>query len=122
MVPQHLKHLAISRPPAAAFVNHAFQFRAQRLQAGHALLHLFELATRDGISLITGPVGMVAEVEQLADRIERETELSRMADEGQPVELCIVVAPLPAFGPARFGHEPNLFVVPDGLHLRASLL
>ena len=87
MVPQHLKHLAISRPPAAAFVNHAFQFRAQRLQAGHALLHLFELATRDGISLVAGPVGMVAEVEQLADRIERETELPRVADEGQSIEL-----------------------------------
>ena len=103
-------------------MNHAFQFRAQRLQAGHALLHLFELATRDGISLITGPVGMVAEVEQLADRIERETELPRMADEGQSVELCIVVAPLSAFGPARFGHESDLFVVPDGLHFCASLL
>lgn len=65
---------------------------------------------------------MVAEVEQLADRIERETELPRMADEGQSVKLCIVVAPLPAFGPAGFGHESDLFVVPDGLHLCAGLL
>ncbi len=40
MIPQHLKHLAIGSTSTAAFVNHAFQFGAQRLQTGHALLHL----------------------------------------------------------------------------------
>ena len=43
-------------------------------------------------------------------------------DEGQPLELGIAIAPLPAFGPARLGHEFDLLVVADGLHLGAGLL
>src|SRR3546814_11828618 len=43
-----------------------------------------------------------------------------MPDEGQPVELSIAIAALTALAPAWFRHEPDLFVVADGLNLRSG--
>lgn len=69
-----------------------------------------------------GTGGLVGEVQQLADRFEREAQLSRVPDEGETVEIRVAVAPLPAFRPPRLGQKPDLLVVADGLHFGAGAL
>ena len=121
MVPQHFEDAAVSGFAAFAFMDHALQFRPQCPEPGQTLLYFLQLFSRDGVRFVAGPVRVVAEIKQLPDRVETETKLTRVPDEGQPVEFVLPVAALTTFGPARFGHEADLFVVPDRLDLRAGL-
>ncbi len=43
-----------------------------------------------------------------------------MANEGKPVEIGIAIAPLATLGAPGFGHQADLFVISDGLHLGAG--
>ena len=83
MVAQDLENPAIRDGLPAAFPQHPLQFRAQRLQPGDPGLDLLELAMRDDIHLGAGAGGVVGEVQELADRFEREPELARVPDEGE---------------------------------------
>ncbi len=66
--------------------------------------------------------GIVDQVEQLADVVEGEAELATVPDEGQPVEVPPVVAPLVAFAAQRLGHEADPLVIAHRLDLRARPL
>jgi hypothetical protein len=43
-----------------------------------------------------------------------------VADESEPVDVPLIIAPLPAGGARRLGHEPDLLVIADCLHLAAG--
>ena len=121
MVTQHLQHPAIGGVTAAAFMHHPLQFRPKGFKSGHTLLNLLELSASDGIGLRARLFWMIAQIEKLTDRVQREPELPRMPDERQAVKLAIAIAPLTASRSPRLGQEPDLLVIADRLHLRPGL-
>jgi hypothetical protein len=121
MVAQHLQHTAIGRVPAAAFMHHPLQFCPKGLKSGHTLLNLLKLPASDGIGLRARLVRMIAQIEKLTDRVQREPELPRMPDERQTVKLSISIAPLTASRSPGLGQESDLLVIADRLHLRPGL-
>src|SRR6056297_1223488 len=121
MVAQHFQHTAISGVTAAAFMHHPLQFRLKGFKSGHTLLNLLELSPSDGIGLRARLVRMIAQIEKLADCVQREPELPRMPDERQAVKLTIAIAPLTASRSPRLGQESDLLVIADRLHLCSGL-
>lgn len=73
MMTQHLKHPAVRRIPAPALVHHAFKLGAQGFEPGEALLDLFQLSSGDGVGFMAGPLGLIAKVKQLPDRLKRKS-------------------------------------------------
>ena len=71
---------------------------------------------------MAGAVGIVAEIEKLADRFKGKPQLACVPDKGQAVNFRIPVAPLPAFSATRFGHQADLFIVSNGLDFCSGLL
>jgi len=67
-------------------------------------------------------MGVIAEVQQFPDRFEGKAQLSRVPDEGEPVELIVSIAALATLGPARFRHQTDLLVIADRLHLGAGFI
>lgn len=59
---------------------------------------------------------MLAEIDQLADRLDRETQLARVFDERKTVVLAPRIATLVAFRAFRVREKPHL-VVADDRHL-----
>ena len=102
-------------------MHHTFQFRAQRLQASQSILNLLKLPAGNRIGLRARFSRVIAEVEQFADRIQREPQLPRVPDELQAVKLGITISSLAAFSSAGFWHEPDLLIIPDCLHFCTSL-
>jgi hypothetical protein len=71
---------------------------------------------------MAGAVGIITEIEKLADRFKGKPQLACVPDKGQAVNFRIPVAPLPAFGATWFGHQADLFVIPDSLNFCSGLL
>src|SRR6056297_174472 len=122
VIAQDLEHPAIRDGIASAFPQHALQFLAQRLQPGDPRLDLLELAVRNAINVGAGPARVVGQLQQLADRFQHETELARVPDEGEPIQIVVLVAALPAFGPPRLGQQTDLLVIAYRLDFRAGAL
>jgi hypothetical protein len=57
----------------------------------------------DAVGARAGLLGPIAELQELADRVEWEAELAGVADEREPVAVCSIVDPLVARGAARRG-------------------
>ena len=94
VIAQHFEDTAIGHPVGMAFADHALQLAPQCLEPGETRLDLRQLPARDRVDLGAGALGAVGKIEQFADRLQREAELPRVADEGQPVELNRGVAAL----------------------------
>src|SRR3546814_3299259 len=63
---------------------------------------------------------MAAERDQVLDRRNVETEVARMADEGEAVEIASLVAPLVTLRPMRRADQPHLLVIADRRHFHAG--
>src|SRR3546814_14147598 len=63
---------------------------------------------------------MAAERDQVLDRRNVETEVARMADEGEAVEIASLVAPLVTLRPMRRADQPHLLVIADRRHFQAG--
>ena len=122
MVSEHFEDTALRGVAAAAFLDHALQFRAQRFQALHPLLYEFQLSTCDFIGFVTGPIRRVRQIKQLPDRIEWKPQLSAVSDERETIELGVTISSLPAFGSAGLRHQADLLIVPDRLDFGAGPL
>lgn len=122
MIAQHLQHPAIGCLSAAALMYHALEFGAKGFEPGEALFDLFQLPSGDGIRLVARPVGLIAEVEQIPDRLKGKAQLTRMPNESETVVLAIAIATLPALGAARLRHQPDLLIIADRLHLGTGFL
>src|SRR6056297_1809789 len=122
VIAEDLEHAAVGDGVTAAFPEHALQFLAQSLQPRDSRLDLLQLAVRNAIDVGAGPARVVGQLQQLADRFQRETELARVPDEGEPVQIVVSVAALPAFGPPRLGQQTDLLVIAYRLDFRAGAL
>jgi hypothetical protein len=103
----------------SALREHALELALQHRQPSQPPLDLLELAPLKLIDGIARLLRAIRQAEQLVDRLERETELTAVADEGEPVNMPLSVAALVAGDAGRLGHEPDLLVVADRLHLAA---
>lgn len=120
VVAQCFDHTAILDGAAGAVIDHSPQLQFQRLQAGYANLNGFQLRLGDVVDSGTRLVGTVGHAEKIADRLDREAKLARVADEGKAVLRGSVVEPLVARAAVGFGEKSDLFVEADGRHLDAS--
>jgi len=101
MVRQHLDHAAFAHTLVAAFFYHAPQLGPQ----GHQLLdpsfHLDHVSAGDSAGFSTGLVRLFTEFQQLANGLDVEAEVARMADKVKTGNVIGSVAPLFPLGPGR---------------------
>lgn len=103
VVGQRPDDVAIADLVGMAMAGDALQLRLQLAQPGDLAPHGGKLLGGDAVGVVAGALGVLAEVDQLADRVNGEAEVAGMADEGEPVALLAGIAPLVAFG--TFGME-----------------
>lgn len=95
MVAEHLDHPAVGDLPVASRRDHALQLAAQCLQPDDFAIDRGQLLGSQPIGLFAGLGGIVREIQQGADRIDRKAELTGMLDERQALEgLVVVYAPI----------------------------
>lgn len=117
LMTQHGEH----RQSAALPVLYSCTIRSSSVRsAPRRAMHCFYCRRVITSAFMTGPVGLIAEVEELTDRVEREAQLPRATDERELVEIGLTVAPLSAFGPFKLWPQPTLLIISDGLHLGAG--
>jgi len=69
MIAEDLDDAALGDLATAALSDHAFEFILERLQARDTAIDLLKLIPRDFVHLPAGLIGVVAKVQQLADRV-----------------------------------------------------
>ena len=58
----------------------------------HELVELCEFSLREGMPAVRGPGNIAKTEEELPDFLQRETELPRALNDGQPIESCGVIS------------------------------
>ena len=91
-------------------------------EASDPLLDLHQLRTGQIGSRLAGHVRTFLQGQQGANGREAETELPRMADEGQPLHVRLVVEAAPVLRPRGLGQQPDTLVVSDRLDVDARSL
>lgn len=120
MVRERFDDAALGDPAALAALDHLLQLGFQGVQTTDAALDIQELRTGDPIHRIARLIRMVGNAQERADGVEGKPELAAVTDEGQAVGVLLTVAALIASRARRLGHEPDLLVVADRLHLTAG--
>lgn len=69
---------------AVAMGDDAFQLVFQLLQAGNLFAHMGKMLGGDAVGTFARHLPVLAERKQLADGLDIQAEIARMADEGQP--------------------------------------
>lgn len=111
---------AVGDPAAAALVQHSGQLQPQCLQAGDPALDLVKLTLSNGVDGLTWFIGIVHQAQQIADRLQRKAQLTRMTDERQPVDIRLAIEALVTLRTDGLRQQADLLVIADGLDLAAS--
>src|SRR6056297_782639 len=115
------QHIAFARDACTGTaIGDPRQLCLQRAQPADLLTDSVELILRDAHCGIAGPVGMVLQFDQPRDRPKRESQIAGMADEAQPLQLRLPIAPLIARTAQRRIKQPALLVIADGWYLHAG--
>lgn len=119
VVGQCLDDAALGHSAAATVPNHPLELDRQCLQARDPAFYLPKLTSCDAVDGRAGAVGLVLQIQQLSDRIQREAQFPAVADEGQAFKVFLSETPLVALGAGRVRHQADLFVVADRLDFAA---
>jgi hypothetical protein len=111
---RHLDDPAFAHLPVPAIVQHVPQLRAEKRQLGDAALDALQMPKDDPIGRFAGQLRFGAQAHELADGLDVEAELPRMADEAEAGHVLRSVAPLAAFRARRDREEADLLVIADG--------
>ena len=95
MVTQHFKNLAFCNAFAIALSNHTFQLFLEGLKTLNPLLDLAKLPPRDRVRIYAGLRWIVGQIQKLADRVERKAQLTLVSNKSEPVEILLIISPLP---------------------------
>lgn len=120
MVTQNFDDPAIGNLAARTLHDHALEFGFQRGQARKATFDFDQLRPSDGISGGTGLVGIVRQAQEIPDRLEREAQIARMPNEGEPFHRLAAIKPLVARAAFGFGKEADLLVIADRRNLHSG--
>ena len=112
--------LALGDCAVCATLECSFEFGLQQSQPLDARPHVGEMTAGNGIGIRAGGFRMGGEIDQLPDRLDRETEIAGMENEDEALVVAVVVAALVAGIAFRLGHEADRFVVADRLDLAAA--
>lgn len=115
MVGENFDHAAFGDAAVTTLADHALEFAAQAFEAGDLRFDVGEDVARHAVDAVAGLVGLVDEVQEFADGVEREAEFARVADERQAVGVGLGVAPLAAFRARGRRHQAFLLVEADRL-------
>ncbi len=110
---------AIAHRAVVAAFHDALEFMLEAFQARNARAHLLQMLTGNAIRRFTGLFGMTAQFDQFADRVDAETEIAGVADEGKPLQSLLVVAALVAGRTLGRFDQSGILVVSDRRHLYA---
>ncbi len=91
---------------AAAAFGDARQLIQKAFELPDASGNGSDLAIGDRMGGIAWGVRLVREIEQLTNIFDREAEVARMPDEGQPLAFRLTVATLVPLGPVCFRQSP----------------
>src|SRR5688500_15203374 len=76
-------------------------------------LQLGRPGERQGLLIGAGPAPGLPEGQQLADRLDRETEIPRAPDEAERVDVALVIVAIARVPPRRLADQPDRLVVAD---------
>jgi hypothetical protein len=122
VVGEDVNDAALRNAAVLTLSDHASQLAAQRLEARDLGFDVGEDVAGDMIDPGARLIGFVDELEQLADCVERKSELTRMTNERQTVGVRPRVPPLTAEAARGFRHEPFLFIEADRLDFGRRVL
>ncbi|CAD5290369.1 hypothetical protein BOS5A_220039 [Bosea sp. EC-HK365B] len=96
------------------------QLLLQRAQSRNLVADVVEMGDGDRMGLVAGHAGVVRQLEQGADAVDGEAEISGVLDEGQALEMGAAIAALVALRALWLRKKPDLLVVADRLDLHAG--
>jgi hypothetical protein len=89
-------------------------------QALDLLAHRGELLGSDAVRLRARLLRMLAQVDEFADGVDRQSEIACVTDEGQPFLFLLGVPALISPGPLGPRQKSHLLVVADSRHFHAG--
>lgn len=104
---------ALSDASMPAFRDHPGQLATNGRETRDPLIDLVEVVPGDPIGFLAGPVRLAAQVEKLPDRVNLETEFSRVPDEVQTMRRGVLVATLLGLASCRRREKTDLLVIAD---------
>ena len=119
MVRQGLYDPALAMRMIAAVVEHAFELTLQGAQAPNAALDFGQPGARDVVHASAWFCRVTGQLQQLADGVEWKAQLACVANEGKPLQVDLVIAPLVSGIPAWLVQQTLGLIKPDGCNLSA---
>ncbi len=120
VIGQRAQDVAFTHRMARAVPGHTHQLPLQPLQTRDARTHGYQLLGRNFVGRVACAFWMTRQVEQIANSIDGKAEITRMADEGQTIELVATKTALIALAALRRREQADIFIVADGRNLHAS--
>ena len=111
---------ALPNAPVPALQDHTGELPTQGGKASDPLIDLVEMMPGNPVGLLAGAVRLTAHVQELADRVDLEAELARMANEIEAARVVLAVTALLPLRPRRGGEEADLLVIADRRYLNLS--
>src|SRR4030095_14608704 len=112
-----IRYLAV---PALA--GHRRQGALEASQVGDLPADIREMVERDRLDLGTSVVAAVDQLQQAADLVERETQLTTAADETQAHQQRAIVDAMAAGAARRLRQDADALVEADGLDIDSGAL
>lgn len=120
VIAQYFDDPAVRNAPTRALNDHTFKFGLQSGQARKAAFNLGQLRLRDGIGGGARLIGSVRQTEKVPDRFQREAQIARMPDEGEPFHRLAAIEPLVARAALGLGKQADLLIIADRGNLHPS--
>lgn len=114
VVGKRADHMAIADRVIAMAGDDALELMLQPSEPGDFFPHGGKMLGRDAVRLAAGAFRMFAQCQKVPDRLNRKSEVARVADEGEPFELVLFIAPLIALRALRRREQTHLLVIADG--------
>ena len=80
----------------------------------------FQMTSHNPVHVFARSFAMRGQFEKFAHFLNGETQFARATDEAQPLQVLGGVASVVPGGAPRGGEKADLFIIPDGLHLRVG--
>lgn len=119
VIGQGLDNIALADMLCRAVPGDAAQFLFQPEQPFDPRFNLLQMRVCDHMGIPAGHLGIFVEFDQVADGVDRQAEISPMADERETLELMLRISPLIAICSLRSADQSHCFVIANGRHLYA---
>ena len=119
---KRLDESALGNRAATTLIDDTAELAAQCLQIGDLAVHFRQMLARDRVHRLARSVALIGKAEKVPHMLDRETKVSRPADETETREVCCRIAAIVPGGALRRRHKTDPFVVADRHHFCVSCL